>query len=144
MTRGVAVYLRQQYERDAADLAGMTEALAPDPLPDLERQAQALLQRRDRLTILFSLDRIGLGEFDAQRAAIQRELDAVQADITTARNQASQVERQSETVAMLRDVLPDLERRLMAIDPVDGNRWLREIFAEIRVRDKKIVAVRVA
>lgn len=66
------------------------------------------------------------------------------ADITTARTQASHVERQSETVAMLRDVLPDLERRLMAIAPVDGNRWLREIFAEIRVRDKRIVAVRVA
>lgn len=144
VTAAVAVHLRALYQEHAAALAGLAEPPPLDNTALLERQRQTLLQRRDRLTMLFQLDRITLAEFDAQRADIGAELAAVEADLAAARQHSADAGRRQEVAAMLAAVLPTLETRLARLDPAAGNRWLRGIFAAIRIRDKQVAAVSLA
>lgn len=142
VTRAMVSYLQDLYRKHSGDLAALLDEATHNPIPDLEKQRDALLQRRDRLTMLYQTDRITLDEFDAQRARLSKELDVVDAEITTAVNRVEARERQEATAGLLRTIIPTLEQRLARVDPAEANRWLRGIFAEIRIRDKQVVGVR--
>lgn len=142
VTRAMVSYLEDLYRKHSGDLAALLDEATPDPVPDLQRQRDAILQRRDRLTMLYQTDRITLDEFDAQRARLNKEVDVIDAEITAAVNRVEARERQEATADLLRTIIPTLEQRLARVDPPEANRWLRGIFAEIRIQDKQVVGVR--
>ena len=45
-------------------------------------------------------------------------------------------------LAALEDLLPVIGERLGIIEPAAGNRWLREMIAEVEVDDRRVTGVR--
>jgi hypothetical protein len=107
----------------------------------LEREIKETGEERGRLVLLFKTGRIDLDEFDALRAETAAKLDRLEVELRALREKAVNRERRTGRLAVLGELLPDLEGRLLAAPADEANRLLRQIFDAVHVVNGEVVSV---
>jgi hypothetical protein len=142
-TRLIARHLRPilaEYTPDA-------DANLPVPLPgadraeSLARELAGLTERRGRLILLFETGRISLEEFDARERETAAQVAQVEGDLQALRDAAGRGRRRAGRLALLAEVLPTLEQRLLAAPVTEANALLRQIFTEITIANGEVIGV---
>ena len=128
-------------------LAEYTPDADPPPLPgadrseSLARELAGLTERRGRLIMLFETGRITLEEFDARERETAAQVAQVEADLQALRDAAGRGRRRAGRLALLAEILPTLEERLLAAPVTEANALLRQIFTEITIAHGEVTGV---
>ena len=113
-------------------------ALAYNPRKELERQRATIEERRKRLIILFETGRIELDAYDIRLAELHREQSRIQHEINTLEEKDAREARLARNLDAIRASVP---RTVLAGDPAEANRWLRNLIVKVWVDDRKVVNV---
>lgn len=148
VTAETVAHLRHLYESslDAGDidnaLAG-DEIAWRDPRPGLIEQRSAIENRRNRLLDLYESGGLDVNRFLGRDNGLLSQLETINIEITEADARATELNNRQTSIALISDLLPTLETRLDSADPIQANRWLRQIFRRIIIRDRHVVRVEI-
>lgn len=144
VTSQVASFLRQALEQTVDNLEAKPNQTL-DQTSGWKRQLAEIAGQRERTVELYELRRVSLEEFDRRAAKLEAKQAELRALLVEAQNRVGEAAARRERLALLSEILPDLERRIDdAADPVEVNRWLRRLFAEIAIADGKVTEIRFA
>jgi DNA invertase Pin-like site-specific DNA recombinase len=111
-----------------------------DPAKELARQQEALVGRRERITLLYETGRIDINEYDRRisaldqkQAEMQDEMDKVKARLA----RASKLSRSMSEIAAT-----ELASILQG-DRAVANRWLRSIISRVWIDNRVVVSVEI-
>lgn len=107
----------------------------------LEREAKETGEEHSRLILLFKTGRIDLDEFDALRAETAAKAERLDAELRGLKEKRVSRERRVGRLAVLGELLPDLEGRLLAAPADEANGLLRQIFEAIHLVNGEVVSV---
>ncbi len=91
--------------------------------------------------MLFETARISLEEFDARERETATQVAQVEGELQRLRDAAGRVRRRAGRLALLAEVLPTLEERLLAAPVTEANALLRQIFTEITIARGEVTGV---
>lgn len=141
LTSGVAVWLEDFYSKLSS--AKVTPALKrPSLLADILSQRDDLLAQRERLETMAISGRINLDTFDQRVVLLDKALAGVEERLIGEQAALASQERTAVRLATLEELLPDLTGRLLAADPLEANRWLREAIEAVVVTHGQVTSVR--
>lgn len=140
-TRLIAKYLRAVLVEYTPDDNPSPALAGSDRAESLARELAGLTERRGRLILLFETGRISLEEFDARERETAAQVAQVEGELQALRNAAGQVRRRAGRLALLAEVLPTLEQRLLAAPVAEANALLRQIFTEITITNGEVTGV---
>lgn len=142
LTAGVAVWLENFYRQLSTSESVPTSPAHPDLLAGILAQRDDLLAQRERLETLAVSGRIDLDTFDRRAALLSEALAAVEGRLAGEQAALASRERTAVRLATMEQLLPDLAGRLLAADPLEANRWLREAIEAVVVTHGRVSEVR--
>lgn len=138
----VVKYLRALFAaRGAASEDAPVDARQVEAEVLLARELADLQAREERLTLLFETGRIDLDGFDRRATELRGQGERVAAQLAAARAALAGQAESSRRMALLGELLPELEGRLGAVDAGEANRWLHQVFRAIYLVDGAVVGV---
>jgi hypothetical protein len=144
VTKSLVAYLSDLFSRHESEIEEGVKAQAPQQ-PDREQELRDQLmqidQSRQRLVYLFTSDRLSIEDYDRATADLRARQQAVDVALTALETERKDAQRRSDNRSLVQTILPDLERRLEKTSPPEANRWLRDIFRAVYLRDGQVVRV---
>lgn len=143
LTAAAVGYLAEFYHALEAQVDGtpQQESATVDLLASIVAQRVDLLAQRERLEMMAISGRISLETFDERTAALDGALLDVEGRLSREQAALASRERAVVRLALVRTMLPDLESRLLAADPVEVNRWLKEAIEAVVVTRGEVVVI---
>jgi hypothetical protein len=136
VTRQMLGYLEAL--RASAPVAADVPASRHDPQRELERQAAALLDRVERINLLYETGRIGIDAYDARIADLVVKENEIRQEVQALTEKRAQATRMSRSMTQitsspLQDILEG--------DHAVANRWLRGIISKVWIDNRVVVGV---
>lgn len=146
VTKSLIAYLTrlfQEHESQIEEGAKAQEAQKqePDREQELREQLMQIDQSRQRLIYLFTSDRLTIEDYDRATGDLRARQQAVETALTALETERKDAQRRRDNRSLVQTILPDLERRLEMTEPPQANRWLRDIFRAVYLRDGEVVRV---
>lgn len=138
----IGTYLRAIYEQNHGDIS--LALLKPDReivdrTPAIYAEIDRIKKRQQNLVVLFENEKIDMDTFglrwEEHKQALVKMDAMLQEVLIEMRDSAGAGQR----IALLQDIMPNIEARLLAIDTREANTLLRRIFRRIDIRDQVIV-----
>jgi len=116
----------------------MNAPISHDPQRELDRQASSLLDRIERLNLLYETGRISLDTYDKRMGEIETKRDDIQREIALL---AEKRAKETRTFRSMSEIVSFPLQNILDGDHAVANRWLRSIIYKVWVNGKTVTGV---